>query len=121
MADPRKTTPDFFEDGAMDPVDAATGYPGKSQDEASRRSSLADTDGTQKRQTRTASPAAKKKAGFYLSADILNRFNLKFYELKLAGAAIENKSNLLELMLGFALDDMDKGEESCILQASNPR
>ena len=114
MADPRKTTPDFFEDGALDPVDAASGYAGKSQDAASRQSSPADTDGTQKRQTRTASPVAKKKAGFYL-----NRFNLKFYELKLAGAAIDNKSSLLELMLGFALDDMDKGEESRILLKRN--
>lgn len=119
MADPRKTTPDFFEDGALDPVDAASGYAGKSQDAASRQSSPADTDGTQKRQTRTASPVAKKKAGFYLSADIINRFNLKFYELKLAGAAIDNKSSLLELMLGFALDDMDKGEESRILLKRN--
>ena len=109
MVDPKKITPDFFDDGALDPVDAATG-----------RSSAAQADGPPKRQARAKSAVAKKKAGFYLSADILNRFNLKFYELKLAGAAIENKSNLLELMLGYALDDMDKGEESCILQASNP-
>ena len=107
MVDPRKTKPDFFDDGALDPVDAATGP-----------SSASKSHRASKEQVRTAS-AVKKKAGFYLSKDILNRFNLKFYELKLAGAAIENKSNLLELMLGFALDDMDKGEESRILQSSN--
>jgi hypothetical protein len=67
-------------------------------------------------QAGAGSAVAKKKAGFYLSADILNRFNLKFYELKLSGVAIDNKSNLLELMLGFALDDMDKGEQSRILR-----
>jgi len=115
MADSRKITPEFFENGALDPVDAATGHPGKSKGAAPKRSSAADTDGLNQRQTRAASPAVKKKAGFYLSADILNRFNLKFYELKLAGAAIDNKSSLLELMLGFALDDMDKGEGSRIL------
>ena len=109
MVDPRKITPDFFDDGVLDPVEAATGP-----------SSAAQAEAPPKKQARPKSTAAKKKAGFYLSADILNRFNLKFYELKLAGAAIENKSNLLELMLGYALDDMDKGEESYILQASDP-
>ena len=108
MVDPRKTKPDFFDDGALDPVEAATGP-----------SSATESHGLPGRHVRTASAAAKKKAGFYLSEDILNRFNLKFYELKLAGAAIENKSNLLELMLAFALDDMDKGENSRILQARN--
>jgi hypothetical protein len=108
MVDPRKITPDFFDDGVLDPVEAATGP-----------SSATKSHGSPKRQVRTASSAAKKKAGFYLSEDILNRFNLKFYELKLAGASIENKSYLLELMLGFALDDMDKGEKSRILQSSN--
>ena len=107
MVDPRKTKPDFFDDGALDPVEAATGP-----------SSASKSHGASKARVRTAS-TVKKKAGFYLSEDILNRFNLKFYELKLAGAAIENKSNLLELMLGFALDDMDKGEKSRILQSSN--
>ena len=60
--------------------------------------------------------AAKKKAGFYLSVDILNRFTLKFHELKLAGGAIDNKSTLLEAALDFALDDVDKGAGSQILQ-----
>jgi hypothetical protein len=57
----------------------------------------------------------KRKAGFYLSVDILNRFNRKFHELKLEGVAIENKSALLELALSFALDDMDKSKESRLL------
>jgi hypothetical protein len=60
--------------------------------------------------------SAKKKAGFYLSKEIINRFNFKFHELKLAGIAIDNKSTLLELALAFALDDLDKGEKSRVLQ-----
>ena len=60
--------------------------------------------------------AAKKKAGFYLSVDLLNRFTHKFHELKLAGVAIDNKSTLLEAALGYALDDMDKGEQSQVLK-----
>ena len=59
---------------------------------------------------------SKKKAGFYLSVDLLNRFNHKFHELKLAGVAIDNKSTLLESALSFALDDMDKGEDSQVLR-----
>ena len=58
----------------------------------------------------------KKKAGFYLSADVLDRFTRKFHELKLAGVAVENKSTLLELALSFALDDLDKGTRSKVLK-----
>jgi hypothetical protein len=43
---------------------------------------------------------------------VLDRFNTKFYELKLAGVAIENKSGLLEMALEYALDDLVKGEPS---------
>ena len=116
MADNRKKTPDFFKDSALDPVDAATGYPIKSKRAISEgsRSSIDDTPG--KRADRTVAMPSKKKAGFYLSSEILERFNLKFYELKLGGVTIENKSNLLELALAFALDDIDKGRESRILQ-----
>ena len=65
---------------------------------------------------KAASLSDKKKAGFYLSVDLLERFNRKFYELKLAGAAIENKSALMELALSFALDDLDKGAKSQIIK-----
>ena len=120
MADSRKITPDFFEDSELDPVDLATGSQGNSRSQASgpvsRPASAADVSRSKNMQAGAGSAVAKKKAGFYLSADILNRFNLKFYELKLSGVAIDNKSNLLELMLGFALDDMDKGEQSRILR-----
>ena len=76
----------------MDPVSVATGSP-------------------------VSKPAVpKKKAGFYLSVDVLQRFTLKFHELKLTGVAIDNKSTLLELALSFALDDMDKGQNSRMLQ-----
>jgi hypothetical protein len=48
--------------------------------------------------------------------EIIERFNRKFYELKLAGIAIDNKSTLLELALAFALDDLDKGAKSRVLR-----
>ena len=120
MANSRKITPDFFEDSELDPVETATGSPDDPPSQASRPASgpasPADVSRSKNMQAGPGSAVAKKKAGFYLSADILNRFNLKFYELKLSGVAIDNKSNLLELMLGFALDDMDKGEQSRILR-----
>ena len=116
MADHRKETPDFFKDNALDPVDAATGYPIRSQRAVSERSRSSTEDTPGKPGDRAVSLPSKKKAGFYLSSEILERFNLKFYELKLAGVTIENKSNLMELVLAFALDDIDKGRESCILK-----
>ena len=119
MADSRKITPDFFEDSELDPVDTATGSQGISRNQTSAPASALDAGRSKNKQAVAGSAVAKKKAGFYLSADILNRFNLKFYELKLAGAPIDNKSNLLELMLGFALDDMDRGEQSRLLHKNN--
>jgi len=99
MAIKKKKTPDLFAEEDLDPVQTATGYPASS---------------------RVAGPGAasavKKKAGFYLSVNILDRFNHKFHELKLAGVAIDNKSTLLEAALGFALDDMDKGQKSLVLK-----
>ena len=99
MATRRKNVPDLFADTSLDPVESATGYqkpPPPSQ--------------------RVVNTAAKKKAGFYLSVDIIERFTLKFHEIKLAGLAVDNKSTLLELALSFALDDMDKGNNSRVLQ-----
>lgn len=81
--------PDFFEDHHLDPLAAATGS----------RSSR-------------AAPSAKKKAGFYLSLELLDRFNRCFHQMKLEGAAIENKSTLVERALAFALDDLEKGPQS---------
>jgi hypothetical protein len=85
----RSKSPDFFEDHVLDPVVAATG----SRPPAS-------------------APKAKKKAGFYLSEELIERFNRRYHQLKLEGAAIENKSALLERALSFALDDLDKDEQS---------
>ncbi len=99
MADRSKTTPDLFTDRSLDPVESATGY-------ATPSPSL----------KRSVNNVSKKKAGFYLSVDVLQRFTHKFHELKLAGVAIDNKSTLLELALSFALDDMDKGNNSRVLQ-----
>ena len=99
MAARSKDTPDLFADTPLDPVESATGY----QSPSSPHQKAINT-------------AAKKKAGFYISVDILERFTLKFHELKLAGVPIDNKSNLLELALAYALDDMDKGRASRVLQ-----
>lgn len=93
-------TPDFFEESHFDAVKAATG------------SRLKDRQGRTVKSTGTE----KRKAGFYLSTHLLDRFNRKFYELKLEGASIENKSALIEVALTFALDDIDRGEESLVMQ-----
>jgi hypothetical protein len=110
MAPGRKKIPDFFKEEELDPVETATGYPQHlPQDNAAPSGAAANTG--------PAVPAAaKKKAGFYLSVELLNRFTLKFHELKLAGVAIDNKSTLLEAALGYALDDIDKGRESQVLK-----
>ena len=100
MATHRKETPDFFDDRTIDPVETATGH-------GRRSKGLSSVS------------APKKKAGFYISTSILERFSRKFYELKLAGIGIENKSTLLELALAFALDDMDRGADSRILESFN--
>ena len=87
-----KDLPDFFDTSPVDPVRSATGG------------------------TRPAAPQPKKKAGFYLSLDVIERFDRKFHELKLAGASVDNKSTLLEAALAFALDDLDRGEDSLVLK-----
>jgi hypothetical protein len=93
MATKRQSYPDLFDDRGPDPVDAATGR---------RRSS--------------GSPEPKRKAGFYLSDELLGRFNTRYYELKLAGAAVVNKSALLEAALAYALEDLERGVNSTILK-----
>ncbi len=99
MAARKNKPPDFFAD---DPVALATG-PDKRQTPANRM----------------GRGVKKKKAGFYISLDLLDRFSRKFYELKLAGCAIENKSALLERALSFALDDLDRGAKSRVLRDIN--
>jgi hypothetical protein len=111
MATGRSKTPDFFHGDGLDPVETATGYAQNLPENKAANAPKAPA-----RTGRTVETPAKKKAGFYLSVDILNRFTLKFHELKLTGVAIDNKSTLLEAALGFALDDMDKGEGSQVLQ-----
>ena len=110
MAARKKDTPDLFADTALDPVESATGYGNPSsqiQKPESFNAPLAE---------KPTGAASKKKAGFYISVDVLRRFTHKFHELKLAGVAIDNKSTLLELALSFALDDMDQGKDSRVLQ-----
>jgi hypothetical protein len=101
--------PDLFDDHLPDPVEAATGR--RQPSEGLRPPG---------RKTPDAAPEAKRKAGFYLSDEILARFNTRFYELKLAGAAVGNKSALLEAALGYALDDLDRGVDSRIMKRIGP-
>ena len=106
MATGRNRLPDFFSENDIDPVESATG---------NRQSLTKDSDTSSGKDAKTGM-STKKKAGFYLSKEILERFTFKFHELKLAGIPIDNKSTLLELALSFALDDLDKGEKSRVLQ-----
>lgn len=99
MATNENKKPDFFNEKPHDPVSVAIGPESLSGRSDSKK--LASDN--------------KRKAGFYLSVEILDRFNRKFHELKLQGVAIENKSALLELAISFALDDMSKGRESRLL------
>ena len=106
----RNPTPDLFADHPSDPVDAATGRGGT----PGLRRSIG-------RRAAGSTPEVKRKAGFYLSDELLGRFNTRFYELKLAGAAVENKSALLEAALAYALDDLDRGADSRILKGIGAR
>lgn len=100
MAPTKEKIPDFFGKNNLDPVEAAIGKTGNTGQKAQKNITVEE----------------KKKAGFYLSVTMLERFNRKFHELKLAGVNIENKSVLLESALAFALDDIDKGSKSRILK-----
>jgi hypothetical protein len=99
MAKRTKKSPEFFEDNPFDPVSAATGTASKTPSGPAGR---------------VLGPL-KRKVGFYLSVTLLERFNRSFYELKLQGRSIENKSAFLEAVLDYALDDIDRGDESRIL------
>jgi hypothetical protein len=121
MAANKKKTPDFFKDESFDPIEVATGPgrpggPDRSQVQDSEGPSHSHAAGAAIKKPGVSQAVHKKKAGFYISVELLNRFTHKFYELKLAGAAIENKSALLELALAFALDDLDKGIKSRVLK-----
>jgi hypothetical protein len=90
-ASDQKKSPDFFEEHELDPLTTATG------------------------KHKQGPPATKKKAGFYLTEALLDRFNHRFHQMKLDGMAVENKSALVEIALAYALDDLDKGESSVLV------
>jgi hypothetical protein len=119
MAASKNKTPDFFKDESVDPMEVATGSARTSEE--LEKSTHSDAGNGAIPKTGTGQAANKKKAGFYISVDLLDRFSRKFYELKLAGVAIENKSALLEVALSFALDDLDKGPKSRQLQGIEAR
>jgi hypothetical protein len=101
MPNPRNSPSEFFDDHGLDPVETATGHGAGTEKGACGESPAA---------------VVKKKAGFYLTEDLLERFNRKYYELKLAGVKIDNKSFLVELVLRYGLDDLDKGGESLLMK-----
>jgi hypothetical protein len=105
MAKRMKKSPDFFEHNPLDPVNAATGT----------------ADKPRSRTANSGLKPQKRKVGFYLSESLLERFNRSFYELKLKGQSIENKSALLEAVLEFALDDIDRGDDSHIIKGFQRR
>jgi hypothetical protein len=105
MTTGRNKKPEFFDNNTFDPVLAAIG----SGENDSKKSSSVE-------EKKNSSRQKKKKAGFYLSLDLLDRFTRKFHELKLAGVTIENKSAFVEAAILFALDDIDKGDDSKVLQ-----
>ncbi|MBC2710593.1 MAG: hypothetical protein HGJ94_06230 [Desulfosarcina sp.] len=101
-ASDNKTIPDFFDESRLDPVSVATGRPAS--------------------KSAIPKPAVpKRKAGFYFSETLLDRFTRKFHQLKLDGVPIENKSALAEMALHFALDDLDRGDASQLLERFNNR
>ena len=91
-ASDNKEIPDFFDENHMDPVAVATG------------------------RGRAKKNIPKRKAGFYFSETLLDRFNRKFHQLKIDGVPVENKSALAEQALAFALDDMERGAASAFLK-----
>ncbi len=116
MAIGRKETPEFFAENPFDPIKAASGSGRQYVRDELLDSSLEEKNNERKRRPKDKSTREKKKAGFYLSLEILDRFTRKFHELKLEGITIENKSALVEAALTFALDDIDKGEDSLVLK-----
>jgi len=89
-ASKQKKNPDFFEEHVLDPMATASGNPAASKS------------------------VPKKKAGFYLSEALLERFNRRFHQMKLDGISIENKSALVEIALSYTLDDLEKGKKSLL-------
>ncbi|BBO66564.1 hypothetical protein DSCA_04940 [Desulfosarcina alkanivorans] len=96
-ASDKKTSPDFFDETPLDPVSVATGRPAS-------------------RSVVSKAAVPKRKAGFYFTEALLDRFTRKFHQLKLDGVPIENKSDLAEMALHFALDDLDRKDASRLLE-----
>lgn len=49
----------------------------------------------------------KKKAGFYLSHGLLERFDKIFYTLKIEGKEVDNKSVFVENLINYALNVLE--------------
>ena len=67
MATDRKKTPDFFGEDGLDPVETATGSP-----QGLRGDKPATPSGESANTGPAVELAVKKKAGFYLSVNLLN-------------------------------------------------
>lgn len=102
MASEKTNSIDFFDDNTFDPVRTAIGGDDSQNTDASLK--------------KVAVTPPKKKAGFYLSIDMLDRFNRKFHELMLAGSNVDNKSTFIEALLTYALDELDQGDNGGVLK-----
>ena len=58
----------------------------------------------------------KKKVSFYLPEDLAASLNQVFYSLKMKGSPIKNKSNLMASIIRFALNDLEKNENSKLIR-----
>lgn len=60
-------------------------------------------------------PPAKVKAGYYLPATLLERFDETYLTLRLKKEPVESKSQLVELAFELLLADLEAGENSTVL------
>ncbi len=135
----RKETPNFFDDIDIDPVKIATGRRNKknirieesknvrkevkmnSKLEENKKGRIGKQENIRKREKDNSTTEVKKKVGYYFSESLITSIDKNFYKLKLDGKDINNKSDLLEQIIAFGLEDLSKGSKSKILKAINKR
>ncbi len=137
----RKETPNFFNDIDIDPdpVKLATGGRKKKNisieeqnknriDEKKnvrkkdkKNSKLEENKKARKEERKNLTKEVKKKVGYYLPESLIASIDKNFYKLKLDGKDISNKSDLLEQIVAFGLEDLSKGGKSKILKTINKR
>lgn len=58
----------------------------------------------------------KKKVSYYLPEALAESLNQVFYSLKMKGSPVKNKSNLMASIITFALNDLEKNENSKLIK-----